>query len=77
MAPSFIWVCTKMNNVTKVKCNLCEKEFLFNKSTSTMMKHLQCAHKIDPPSSNEGQTRKRLNDSQKNLEVQTKKGKCS
>ncbi|XP_050340997.1 uncharacterized protein LOC126767593 [Bactrocera neohumeralis] len=74
MAPSLIWAyCTKVNNGSKVKCNLCDKEFLFNKSTSTMMKHLQWAHKIAPPPSNEKQTRKRLNDSHNDFEVQPKK----
>ncbi|XP_049310962.1 uncharacterized protein LOC125778260 [Bactrocera dorsalis] len=74
LAPSLIWAyCTKVNNGSKVKCNLCHKEFIFNKSTSTMMKHLQCAHKIAPPSSNEKQTQKRLNDSHNDFEVQPKK----
>ncbi|XP_050340894.1 zinc finger BED domain-containing protein 4-like [Bactrocera neohumeralis] len=74
MAPSLIWAyCTKVNNGSKVKCDLCHKQFLFNKSTSTMMKHLQCAHKIAPPSSNEKQTQKRLNDSHNDFEVQPKK----
>ncbi|XP_054089693.1 uncharacterized protein LOC128922611 [Zeugodacus cucurbitae] len=73
MVPSLIWAyCTKVNNGSKVKCDLCHKQFLFNKSTS-MMKHLQCAHKIAPPSSNEKQTQKRLNDSHNDFEVQPKK----
>lgn len=54
MAPSFVWVYySKINNDNKVKCNICNKEFLFNKSTSTMMKHLQCVRKIDSPLSKE------------------------
>ncbi|XP_054084906.1 uncharacterized protein LOC105218419 isoform X1 [Zeugodacus cucurbitae] len=74
MAPSLIWAyCTKVNNGSKVKCDLCHKQFLFIKSTSTMMKHLQCAHKIAPPSCNEKQTQKRLNDSHNDFEVQPKK----
>ncbi|XP_044592932.1 zinc finger BED domain-containing protein 4-like [Cotesia glomerata] len=65
MAPSFIWnYCSKTNHGNKIKCNICEKEFLFNKSTSTMMKHLQSLHKIDAPPNKNTLSRKRVNDNE-------------
>lgn len=74
MAPSFVWVhCSKINNSSKVKCNICDKEFVFNKSTSTMIKHLQCVHKIDLPVSKENQSHKKANSNENNSDIQSKK----
>ncbi|XP_017481909.1 PREDICTED: uncharacterized protein LOC108370960 [Rhagoletis zephyria] len=75
MAPSFIWFhCSKIDNGKKVKCNLCGKEFLFNKSTSNMLKHLQRIHKIDPSLNKEKQPHKRGSDTNNNSDIQSKKG---
>lgn len=47
MAPSAVWqYFDKTDDGSNVRCNICKKNFKYNKSTSSLSNHLKVQHKI-------------------------------
>lgn len=58
MAPSAVWIYfKKVNKGTHVQCNQCAKQLKYNNSTTSLIKHLQKAHKIEITATNQNRLR--------------------